>query len=772
MIPFRFLHLKVLSFLLLVLALALTPSIPDIVYRSEITDYFRDDNPNVQAFHKLETDLGFQQSLLVLLEFSDNKALESENISRLFSISQGIRRLSGVTKVNSLLSTAISDNQQNTLSMYRYLNLQQPSSAASATHSIDATLLGQLADNARSNGSLLSEDGRVASLQIHFSNQESIDQLYPQIKSILREQMDQQNAGTTYMLGPVEIKQALHHALLHDGFYLMPFVLVIGMGVLWYFLRSYWLVFSGSVSIVAALWITAGVVGALKLTLNQTSALAFCIAYIIALADIIHLLMSYTHQPSRLSAPSAMLNALSSNRTSLFLTSVTTAIGFLSLNGSSSPVFATFGNIAAIGVACAFISAISITPVVAVLKQTKAREGQADLFQRCILYLNAWRNKLNTQHYVAFYILSILICCGTLLNIFHNDPLDYFQDDSDIITATNVSEQRFHIHHPLSVLIDTHANDGIYSEAFLTSLNAFENWLSAHPDIANHNSFSSTFSQLKRHIHSNNLKWASAPANAQETADLWNLYEMASPDNQPQDLGLDKSFRSAVVSLGIPRLQSQQLIQLEQDIEHWFRINAPQFDVSVTGHALLFASIGKDLTYNMFVGGLLSALVISVLIGVFLGNMKVGILCLVPNLFPAGIVYGLWGASVGIIDIAAAGTLSISLGIVVDDTIHILKRYIDYRKSGFSADASINKTLQQVGSALMLTTLVLSLGMLVLTLSVFGPNQTTAILMASIILVALVYDLIMLPHLLKVFDRWLFPGYQPSQPDAELVQLQ
>ncbi|MGB3622184.1 MAG: hypothetical protein WBA20_12620, partial [Ketobacter sp.] len=146
MIPFRFLHLKVLSFLLLVLALALTPSIPDIVYRSEITDYFRDDNPNVQAFHKLETDLGFQQSLLVLLEFSHNKALESENVHRLFSISQGIRTLSGVTKVNSLLSTAISDKQQNTLSMYRYLKLQQPPSTASATHNVDTTLLGQLAD--------------------------------------------------------------------------------------------------------------------------------------------------------------------------------------------------------------------------------------------------------------------------------------------------------------------------------------------------------------------------------------------------------------------------------------------------------------------------------------------------------------------------------------------------------------------------------------------------------------------------------------------------
>ncbi|MGB1059758.1 MAG: hypothetical protein ACPGZU_06485, partial [Ketobacter sp.] len=123
--------------------------------------------------------------------------------------------------------------------------------------------------------------------------------------------------------------------------------------------------------------------------------------------------------------------------------------------------------------------------------------------------------------------------------------------------------------------------------------------------------------------------------------------------------------------------------------------------------------------------------------------------------------------------IAAAGTLSISLGIVVDDTIHILKRYLGYRESGLPPQISIEKTFEEVGSALMLTTLILSLGMLVLTLSIFGPNQTTALLMASIILVALLYDLIMLPHLLERFDGWLFSGYKAkTAATAATPQLQ
>ncbi|NIR96323.1 MAG: hypothetical protein GWO08_22615, partial [Gammaproteobacteria bacterium] len=119
--------------------------------------------------------------------------------------------------------------------------------------------------------------------------------------------------GEAKLLGPVEIKHALHQALLHDGFYLMPLVLVVGLGVLWYFLRSWWLVVSGAGSIIIALWLTAGIVGWLKLTINQTSSLAFCIAFIIALADIIHLLMSFTHQPPELPPQRAMLRALRTN---------------------------------------------------------------------------------------------------------------------------------------------------------------------------------------------------------------------------------------------------------------------------------------------------------------------------------------------------------------------------------------------------------------------------------------------------------------------------
>ena len=756
-LPFR--YLVIVSLLLAAVAIALAPQLRNIVYRSEIIEYFQPEDSRVHAFRGLENAFGYQQSLLVLLQTDNNSFLDSDKLVQLSQLETEIKAISGVTRIQSLLASPVSDNAQQTRSARALLREQG---------ALDGGAAGQLADTLNSNGFALSRDQQVASLQIFFRDEEAIHADYPAIRTLLEQHRASGHVSAFHLLGPVEIKHALHEALLHDGVYLMPLVLLAGLGVLWYFLRSWWLVFSGALSIIIALVITAEVVGWLRLTINQTSGLAFGITFIIALADIIHLLMSYCHQPATLSNREAMLNSLRSNGVSLFLTSLTTAIGFLSLNGSNSPVFATFGNIAAIGVVCAFITAITVTPVVAIRVSPTHQQHEPDIFLRLIRVILRFTSGIAGRKAALLYAGTTLLCCGMLLNTFHNDPLDYFEESSAIRQATTTSEQHFNVHHPISIVVDSGSPDGIFSHAFVSRVTAFQNWLNADPRVAQQTGYLDTLRLLQQHVHEYNAKWASTPADAQTVADLWNLYEMASPDNTPLSLGLDAHFSSAMISMGIPKLQSSELIQLEQDIRQWFAVNAPELRVTVTGHALLFASIGKELTYNMFMGGLFSAMVISLLIGLFLGNLKVGIVSLIPNLFPAGVIFGLWGLGVGVIDIAAAGTLSISLGIVVDDTIHILKRYTGYRNAGYSPQASLHHTFEQVGSALILTTVVLTLGMLILTLSIFGPNRTTAQLMSSIIFIALLFDLVMLPHLLRTLDAWLFRHVPVTREGAVL----
>lgn len=757
---FRIPHQALIAFslALIVLAGVLSPQLSGIHYRSEITDYFRHDDPRLKAFHQLEQQFGFQQTLIVFLQNADSSFLNPQSLKNLHVLEQQLRQISGIAKIESILGTPVTDPAQQTRTAREWLQTEQ---------TLPAGGMAQLADAISRSGMALSADQRLATLQIHFSSTAAIQDDYDKIHHRLEQLKTAGGISRFHLLGPAEIKQALHQALLHDGIYLMPLVLLVGLGVLWWFLRSWWLVFSGAVSIMVALVITAEMVGLLGLSINQTSALAFGITFIIALADIIHLLMSYSHQQRTGYNRQAMQQSLQQNLPSLFLTSLTTAIGFLSLNGSSSPVFATFGNIAAMGVGFAFITAITITPVLAVWV-APAQNGHAGIFHRVMQWLGPVTFKRRRSRLVVFYAVTLALCCASLLNRFHNDPLDYFEADSAIRLATDTSAQHFSVHHPISVVIDSGQPDGIFTTDFARQVTAFQNWLAADPRISQQSSYLDTLQLQQQHVHEYNPKWASTPAHQQALADLWSVYEMATTDARPETLGLDHTMRRALVRVGVPRLQSGELMQLEQDIQRWFAINAPSYKVTVTGHAVLFAGIGKELTHNMVMGALLSALVISLLIGLFLGNIRLGIVSLIPNVLPAAVIFGIWGLSVGVIDIAAAGTLSISLGIVVDDTIHILKRYSGFREAGHEPPLALQQTFAQVGPALLLTTVVLGLGMLILTLSIFGPNQTTAQLMASIISLALLFDLVMLPHLLVALDGWLF-RHAPVTSNAATV---
>ncbi|CBL44575.1 hypothetical protein HDN1F_09920 [gamma proteobacterium HdN1] len=745
----KFKFLCALSLLLLAIAIVLTPKIFNIRYVSDITAYFSQEDPRLIAFRKVEADMGTQDTLLILLQRKDESFLSDSGTHILMDSVSKIEKIPGVLRVNSLLSNAVSENGSDILSAY-----QQLSKTAHASNA----LLGQLADAATHNHAALSNDQRITAIYVYFTNTDAIDSNYDAIQSLLAELKSTHSLEATHLLGSVEIRHALNQALLHDGLYLMPVVVLSGLLLLYFFLRSAWLVFSGILSILVALWITAGIAGTLEFTINQTSGMAFAIVFIVSLADIIHLLMSYSRHPLvNNSNVDTMLASMHGNVIALFLTSITIAIGFISLSVGNSPVFTTFGYIATIGVICSFATAIAITPVLAVCIAPPNSARDPDIFQRLVNRIWKVARTMRGPRAWAFYGVSFLLSCGMLLSDFHNDPLDYFEADSPIQQAINISEQHFDMHYPVTIQIDSGKTDGILDPAFVAILTHFQSWLDTRPEVSYQSGYLDQLQLLKLRLHENNPKWASVPQHSHELADLWNLYEMSGPKATPQAIGLNAELSAATLMVGVPKLRSHELIVLEKSIQEWFSHNAPQLKVSVTGHSILFAVLGYEVTLSMFLSGLTSGLVISILLGIFLGSFRLGLVAMIPNTFPGTVVFGIWGATMHTIDIAAAGTFSIGLGIVVDDTVHILSRHVRNRRAGLSPLESLEMVLEETGSALVLTTVVLSCGMGILIFSIFGPNKTMAILMAANILIALAYDFLMMPHLLVILDRWIYP---------------
>jgi predicted RND superfamily exporter protein len=158
----------------------------------------------------------------------------------------------------------------------------------------------------------------------------------------------------------------------------------------------------------------------------------------------------------------------------------------------------------------------------------------------------------------------------------------------------------------------------------------------------------------------------------------------------------------------------------------------------------------------MLHGSLVAILLISMCLIIAFRSLRFGLISFIPNLFPALITLGIWGALVGEVNIAASVVFSLTLGIIVDDTTHFLVKYLEGRKGrGMDPELAVLYTFERVGSALLSTSIVLAIGFLVLVQSDFSVNSTSGLLVAITIGVAIVLDLVFLPTLLIKVDRWL-----------------
>jgi hypothetical protein len=216
---------------------------------------------------------------------------------------------------------------------------------------------------------------------------------------------------------------------------------------------------------------------------------------------------------------------------------------------------------------------------------------------------------------------------------------------------------------------------------------------------------------------------------------------------------ISDDFSTITLLVNATPMSNQQLIDLDQDITDRFNEDFEEAELIHGSGLLLFARMDELVTIELLQGYSLSLLLITLCLAVGLGSLYFGVLSVIPNLLPATIVFGVWALLVGQLDPFVMMLFSISIGLVVDDTVHILSHYLDGRRQGSDQNSSIDHAIKTAGPALTITTLILAIGTTIL----IGANtlyfQQAAKLLVPIVVVALVLDLLYLPTILRRFDN-------------------
>jgi len=282
----------------------------------------------------------------------------------------------------------------------------------------------------------------------------------------------------------------------------------------------------------------------------------------------------------------------------------------------------------------------------------------------------------------------------------------------------------------------------------------FADWYRQQPEAIHINSFTDTMKRLNKNMHGDKQSWYRLPDERNLAAQYLLLYEMSLPygldlNNQ---INVDKS--ATRFSVTIEELSVNQTLDLENRAQGWLKANTPAIQSDGAGSTVMFAHIGQRNIKSMLTGTTLALVLISLILVIALRSIKIGLISLIPNLVPAAMGFGIWGAVVGEVGMGLAVVAGMTLGIVVDDTVHFLSKYLRARREKhLDAPAAVRYAFATVGTALWFTSAALIAGFLVLTLSSFRMNSDMGTLTAITIALALAADFLFLPPLLMKLDR-------------------
>jgi len=296
---------------------------------------------------------------------------------------------------------------------------------------------------------------------------------------------------------------------------------------------------------------------------------------------------------------------------------------------------------------------------------------------------------------------------------------------------------------------------GIHNPDYLAKVDEFTEWYRRQPKVTFVSTITDTIKMLNRNMHGDDPSFYAIPESRELAAQYLLLYELSLPFGQDLNnrINVDKSATRLIVFLKNTTAKDQR--ETDARARDWLKNNAPPHMFTYgSGLSIIWAHISKRNIESMLGASFGALLLISAILILALRSFRLGLISLLPNLAPAFMAFGVWGLLVGQIGLALSVIVSLTIGIVVDDTIHFLSKYLRARReNNMVPGEAVRYAFNTVGTAMWITTVALVAGFSVLTFSGYNVNAQMGMLSAITISLALLLDFFFLPALLLMIDR-------------------
>ena len=732
--------------------LAITAGARFITVTNDYRVLFSEDNPQLAAFDALENTYSVSNAALIAIAPRDGSVFTREALVAIEELTEAAWRAPYSSRVNSLTNYTHSEAFEDDLVVAPLVD------DASALSDTDVVRIEKIAlDATEIAGRLVAHDGRTAGVAINFILPENQDQAVIEITdylhSVLAEARTSHPDIDYYMTGDVVMHRTFSEATQDDMQTLTPIVFLIIVGVSIILLRSILSTLAVVAVLIFVVNTTLGFAGWNGVVFSPTNAGVPIIVMVIAIADSIHVVTSVLLGMRRgLDRNAAIVESIRINAYPVFITSVTTAIGFLSLNASDSPPFHVLGNYVAFGVLCALIYTMTLLPALLSILPLRARRIQSEgtaFFDRFADFVIARRTFLLGSVSLVIVVLAIGIPRIEL----SDNMAQYFDDRYEFRRDTDYVIDNLTGLDKLEYSLSAGREGGITDPDYLRKVDAFVEWYRRQPEVTHVQAFSDIMKRLNKNMHGDDPAFYRLPEDPDLAAQYLLLYELSLPFGSDLNDRIDVAKSATRLVVTTKNAWSRDIRELDERAQVWLRANAPAFAQEASGLSVVFAHLSLRNINSMLRGTITAMVLISFILIWIFKSVRIGLLSLLPNFIPAIMSFGLWGYLVGHVGIASSVVIAVVFGIVVDDTVHFLSKYLKARREGLPAPEAVRSAFHMVGHALWTTTAVLSVGFLVFATSGFAVSWALGLLVTITIVFALVADFLLLPTLLIAIDR-------------------
>lgn len=736
----------------LLLACVFMSGMSQLTFRSDNRVFFADNNPDLIQLEKFEQLYGRDDNLVFVIKALEGDLFTPKRLDAINQVTEGAWTLPDVKRVDSVTNFQRVQAVGDDIEIDHLARVGDPLTDSQAAQlKVDAVLEPLLTDR------LLSRDGTLGlvAVQFRFKAETASDQSEAAMAAgqvLLQQYREAYPDLEIGLSGSVALDHAFVEASIFDSSVLLPIMVIALLVIIAVLLRSAAGAAATFLVIVLSTLCALGLAAFCGVPLSSPSVIAPNIILTLATCDCIHMCAGMMRlRRAGLGKRDAVKESLLECWWPVTLTTITTAVGFLTLVFSAVPPFAHLGIIVAIGSLMAWFISVTFFPALLCLLPWSVKAASTMPADRVSMII---ANAVTRRPYffvVTLSIATVVLSALAFTNVLDDRYVRYFDQSYSFRVATDRMNEDLGGFYILEFSLDSLEADGVSNPQYLREVDAFAQWLREQPGVTHVHGLPDIMKTINRAMQGGSVNEFHLPENRNLAAQYLAIYEMSLPFGMDLRNQLTADKRYSRLSVSLNDISTGDMTDLQARAESWAGHNTDLIAASAkaTGTSLLFAHIGNRNIQEMLRGMAVGVIVVWGIFILAFRSFPLSLLGTVANFAPCMATLGIWALINGEVGMAVATVASVTFGIVVDATIHMITCYLRLqREENLGVVDAVNGAFKSVGPGLIAMTLSLATGFICLAFSGFQINAWMGLMAALTIIVALLFDLLLIPSIL------------------------